>query len=125
MATRNGANRPELSLLVGAMVGTQELALLVAHKKLWLREISLLDLEAVVASTSNYVSAQLMVDGQLVGTPVSTMSGLAARQPLALALGAEKMILEQGQVASVLLTVSGDGELKKASLHADLEIVGN
>ncbi len=125
MSLSNNANRPEMTAKVGAVAATIEVGVLVAHKKMELKNLSLMDIVLVAASGSNFIQAQALKNGTLIGTVVDTQAGLAARQPLDLNLGtlAERS-LAAGDVVTVVLTKAGTGALTEASLHVDALVIG-
>lgn len=126
MSKSNENNRPSALALIGAVSATREVPLLVAHKKMRVRAASVVDITAVSASGTNYVTAQLKVDGTLAGAAVDTQAGLAAREPLDLGLGSDGYIdLEAGEVLSLQLTVAASGALTDVAVSLDLEVIGN
>lgn len=126
MSKSNENNRPQLSVLLGALSATREVPVLVAHKKMRVRNLSLMDITAVAASGTNYVTMRPKIDGVDAGVDVDTQAGLAAREPLDSDLGSDGYIdLEAGEVLSVNLTVAASGALTDAVLSADLEVIGN
>lgn len=125
MSKSNENNRPELGLYVGAVSATTELVLLKAHKKMAIQKCELIDSAIVAASGTNYVEAQLSVDGVAVGTAVDTQAGLAALAGLEVELGGDELVLEAGEVLSLTLTVAASGALTQASVSLDSIVRGS
>lgn len=128
----NANNRSHAVVTLGAVAVTKEVGMIHAHKKMIVRNLSMMDISLVALDAVNYVEITPLVNGvEVVGAKSSTALGLLAREPLsntmpelstAKTLGIE---LEKGDVLTVELTVVGTGALTNASLHADTEIVGN
>lgn len=126
MSKSNENNRPSFGLNVGALATTREVGLLVCHKHMILKNVSVMDITAVAADGTDYVQAQVKKNGTLIGSVVDTQAGLLAREPLDLDLGtdAEKECAP-GDVLSVQLTVAASGALTDASISADLQVKGS
>jgi len=127
----NSNNRSQVTVAVGAIAATAEKGLLYAHKKMIVRGVALVDITAVAASGTDYIQAQCLVNGTLVGTVADTQAGLAAREALPLVMPADGLTnnlgitLEKGEFLSIALTKAASGALTNASIHLDVEIVGN
>ena len=110
---------------MGGVDPTKEYGLMVAHKKMKLRNVSIMDISAVAASGTNYQEAQLMKNGTLIGAVVDTQLGLLAREPLDLNLGTDaELTLEAGDVLTLQMTKNGSGVLTEASAHVDSLMLG-
>jgi len=128
----NSNNRSHAVLSVGAVAATKEVGFIHAQKKMIVRNLSMIDITLVGAHADNYVEVIPLVDGaEVVGSKADTKLGLDAREPLECTMvdidtsKTKGIELEKGEVLSVSLTVAGTGALTNASLHADIEIVGN
>ena len=115
-----------VAVSVGAHSATKTVAVLKASQKLELKSVELVDTSLVSASAVDYVTAQAEKDGVLFGSEVNTIAGLAAYTPLALDLGTAPVILEKGEVLSVLLgNSSGSGALTQGSILINYRLIGN
>ena len=127
----NSVNKNHVVLSVGAVAADKEVGLIYAHKKMIVRNLSLVDIALVALDAVNYVESSTLVDGAAVGNTVSTAAGLAAREALTPVMpsdGITKRLgitLEKGEFLSVNLDVNGTGAYTNLSIHADVEIVGN
>jgi len=127
----NSLNRGHVTVTVGAVAATKEIGVIQAHKKMIVRNLSIVDVAAIAASGANYVTYGAKVNNVSVGTAVDTQLGLAARSDKAIVMPSDGLTndngitLEKGDFLSVDLTVTGTGALTNAGIHADIEIVGN
>jgi len=127
MSKSNESNRPSVVVGEGAVASTVELAVLYASKKMVVKSLKVIDIDAITANDTNYMSYQALVDGSAEGDAVTTKitggtGDLAARE--AVSIGSD-ITLEAGELLSVSLTVAAAGAMGHASVHADVEVVGN
>ena len=120
----NVNNRPSISIPMGDVSADKTIAVLLADKKIRIKNAAVVQEAAIAASGTNYVNFQLEKATVGIGALVDTIAGLAARESLALELGTE-LLLEVGEVLSLNIDVEGAAVLSDAILVLDYEVIGN
>lgn len=121
MSVSNENNRPMAGMRVGAINGTEERALIHAHKMLVVKEVCVVDIEAVPVDGVNYLEMQVMLNGVPVGNVVSTAAGISARQEISMDTQGD-ISMVAGDLLSVMYTKVGSGALTNASMYADVQV---
>lgn len=126
MGMTNHSNRIQNSQQLGAVSTTKEIGLIQAQKKVLVHQVSVVDVSAIAASESVYVSLKLKKNGTDLTDPaeIDSILGVAARGEMAL-IPASPIELEKGDFLSLVVTVASTGALTNASAHSDIEVVGN
>lgn len=122
----NHNNRPPVVVALGALGASEVLPLLLADKKMKILSAKIVQEGAISASGVNYLALQLKKENAAVESAVDTQAGKDARSPIALEVGENGLILEEGEYLSLDVAQTGTfSEGTDAILVLDVEVIGN